>query len=87
MQPDGTIPKVFPGYVYDRKFPSESAFQGYDAMMLIGKSNFPGTQNPGTIGDHEGLYSTYRFIKVNGMNENQFIHMVRYESYKFVEAE
>jgi len=67
--------------------PSESAFQGYDAMMLIGKSNFPGIQTPGLINDMGGLYSTYRFVKVNGMNENQFIHMVRFEGYKLVEAE
>jgi hypothetical protein len=66
--------------------PSESAFQGYDAMMLIGKSNMQGAQNPGVISDFDGLYSTYRFTQVNGLNENQFIHMVRYEGYKLVEA-
>ena len=66
--------------------PSEAAYQGFDAMMLIGKSNIPGAQNPGVISDYEGLYSTYRFIQVNGLNENQFIHMVRYEGYKLVEA-
>jgi hypothetical protein len=67
--------------------PSESAFQGYDAMLLIGKSNLPGIQNTGVINDLEGLYSTYRFVKVNGMNENQFVHLVRFEGYKLVEAE
>ena len=66
--------------------PSEAAYQGYDAMMLIGKSNLQGTQNQGTINDFDGLYSDYKFILVNGLHENQFIHMVRYESYKLVEA-
>ena len=66
--------------------PSEAAYQGYDAMMLIGKSNLPGKQPTGVINDFEGLYSTYRFKQVNGLNENQFIHMVRYEGYKLVEV-
>jgi LysM repeat protein len=66
--------------------PSEAAFQGYDAMMLIGKSNLPGTQASEVINDFDGLYSTYHFKQVNGLNENQFIHMVRYEGYKLVEV-
>ncbi len=66
--------------------PSESAYQGYDAMMLIGKSkpgDMPGQEK---IQDHNGLYSLYRFKPENGMNENQFIRFVRYEGYKLVEA-
>jgi len=66
--------------------PTESAYQGYDAMMLAGKSAQDETAFPGLVPEQKGLFSTYRFKTVNGLNENQFIHMVRYEGYKLVEA-
>lgn len=65
--------------------PSDAAFQGFDAIMLIGKSLLePGREaDPGEM---EGLFSTYRFKTVNGLNENQYIRMVRYEGYQLVDV-
>ena len=88
---DADDERVFPFRKFFRSMymtePSESAYQGYDAMMLIGKSNLPGNKSEGQISDLEGLYTNYRFSLVNGLHENQFIHMVRYQSYKLVEAD
>jgi LysM repeat protein len=66
--------------------PSESALQGFDAMMLVGKINLSGMQNPQDVIEYGGLYSNYHFKQMNGLNENQFIHMVKYVGYKLVEA-
>ena len=65
--------------------PGEEAYQGYDAVMLIAKgmADKSGELN---VSEYQGLFSTYRFKTVAGVNENQFIHMVKYEGYKLVEA-
>lgn len=65
--------------------PSESAYQGYDAMMLVGKSK-NAEALPGNLIDQRGLFSTYRFKQVNGFNENRYIRLVQYEGYKLVEV-
>ena len=67
--------------------PMESAYQGFDAMMLIGNSVKDESTSGGIVPEQNGLFSLYRFKTVNGVNENQFIHMVRYENYKLTEAE
>ncbi|MEO8087733.1 MAG: LysM peptidoglycan-binding domain-containing protein [Bacteroidota bacterium] len=66
--------------------PAEAAYQGYDAMMLAGKNAQNESLNSGIIPEQKGLFSTYHFKSVNGLNENQYIHMVRYEGYKLVDV-
>jgi hypothetical protein len=65
--------------------PGEEAYQGYDAVMLIVKE-LADKSADSAIPEYQGLFSTYRFKNVAGVNENQFIHMVKYEGYKLVEA-
>jgi hypothetical protein len=66
--------------------PSEAALQGYDALMLIIKILASPGKDKAQVADYTGLFSTYHFKTVNGMNENQYIRMIRYENYQLVEV-
>ncbi len=66
--------------------PSESAYEGNDAIMLICKSFLSDVKDSGPVADGDGIYSTYRFKTSNGLNENQYIRMIRYDNYQMVEV-
>lgn len=66
--------------------PTEPAYQGYDVITLIAKSISGDAKNFPSVSDGEGLFSNYHLKAVNGLNENQYIRMMRYENYQLVEV-
>jgi hypothetical protein len=65
--------------------PEESAFQGYDAMMFIGR-NCKAPSKKEDEKNFEGLYCSYDFITENGTNENKKIYILKYKDYSLIEV-
>jgi ABC-type branched-subunit amino acid transport system substrate-binding protein len=63
--------------------PSDHAYQGYDAMQLLGnawlhssKSFMEKIQKE----NYQGLYTNYRFVTTGGFHENDFIYVLHYKN-------